>query len=71
MSQNSRQPHDFDIAFLNELTKKHEECHLITWGNENIQPPFQIMPKDFLNYAEYDLNNDYLSVNDKIYIISG
>ena len=47
-----------DIAFLHEFTNK-EECLLESWGSDNIQPPFDITPKDFLYYAEYDLKNKY------------
>lgn len=49
---------DVDITFLNDFIKK-EECYLQSFNSEDIQPPFDIMPKDFLNYAEYDLNSEY------------
>ena len=54
----SPEAHEIDIAFLNEFTNK-EECHLESCNITNIQPPFDITPKDFLKYAEYDLNNEY------------
>jgi len=35
------------------------QIHLESWSSEDVKTPFEIKPKEFLSFAEYDLNNNY------------
>lgn len=50
---------DFSIKSLKEFTGNFKGIHLDTWDNEDIDVPFEITPRQFLQFAEYDLNNRY------------
>lgn len=50
---------ELTIVFLRDYISNSEKCHLDSWRGENIKSPFQITPKHFLSYAEYDLTNEY------------
>ena len=36
-----------------------DQVHLESWSSHDIETPFQIKPRDFLKFAEYDLNHEY------------
>jgi hypothetical protein len=49
---------EIDLKYLKGLVIENE-CHLDAESRTDIELPFNIQPRDFLNYAEYDLNNNY------------
>ena len=49
---------DFSIKSLNEFICKSKGIHLDSWDSKDIDTPFEIKPKQFLKFAERDLNNE-------------
>lgn len=47
---------DFSIKSLKEFTGNFKGIHLESWDDEDIDVPFEITPRQFLQFAEYDLN---------------
>ncbi len=49
---------DFSIKSLNEFICKSKGIRLDSWDSKDIDTPFEIKPKQFLKFAERDLNNE-------------
>lgn len=50
---------DFSIESLKKFIGNFEDVRFDTWDSEDVEAPFQMTPKQFLEFAEYDLNNEY------------
>lgn len=50
---------DSKTTSIQDISNNIDEIDMDSWSNSNIEPPFDISPKNFLKYAEYDLNNEY------------
>jgi len=56
VSKNSSSVPDLDIKYLN---RNFDLLYIGSSSSEDIELPFQITQKNFLYYAEYDLNKEY------------
>lgn len=50
---------DLSLSSLKKMLGDFSQVHLESWSSHDIEIPFQIKPKDFLAFAEYDLNHVY------------
>jgi hypothetical protein len=50
---------DFGLESFKEFLSNWDDLHLSSWGGTNVETPFQIKPREFLRFAQRDLDSDY------------
>jgi hypothetical protein len=50
----------FSLESVKNFTQSHDNFTIYQWEYNDIEPPFDIKPKDFLNLAQNHLKNDNL-----------
>lgn len=50
---------DLSLESVNEFLSDWDDLILGGWGGTDIETPFRIKPRQFLRFAEHDLNSDY------------
>jgi len=49
---------NYNIETLKQFLGNFKEVGIDSWNEENIETPFEISSKEFLNFADYDLTNE-------------
>jgi len=50
---------DLSLESIKEFLSHWDDLILGSWGGTDVETPFQIKPREFLRFAEHDLNDDY------------
>jgi hypothetical protein len=50
---------NFSLLSLKDILGDLSQVHLESWSSHDVETPFQIKPKEFLTFGEYDLKENY------------